>query len=48
MKISLVDIKRQHDVISEEVHETVQRLLDKGQYILGNEVELFEKKYLTI
>lgn len=40
--IPLVDLKAQHELIRDELLAAMTRCLDKGQFILGEEVEAFE------
>ena len=42
--IPLVDIKAQYAPIREEVRAAVDRVLDSGVFILGPEVEEFERE----
>jgi dTDP-4-amino-4,6-dideoxygalactose transaminase len=43
MKVPLLDLKAQHQTIREEVIDAVTRVIDSQQFILGAEVEAFEK-----
>ncbi|MCC6335884.1 MAG: DegT/DnrJ/EryC1/StrS family aminotransferase [Myxococcales bacterium] len=43
--IPLVDLKTNYRSIEAEVRAAVDRVLDSGQYILGPEVETFEREY---
>jgi len=45
MKIPFVDLKRQYGYIREEAESKVREVLENGQYILGKEVENFEKEF---
>ena len=45
MKILANDLKRQYDIFAKEYNEAAIKVLDSGWYILGKEVELFEKEY---
>ena len=45
MTIPLVDLKSQYQDIRDEVMPNLQRVLDKANFILGEEVELFEDKF---
>jgi dTDP-4-amino-4,6-dideoxygalactose transaminase len=42
MNVPLLDLKRQHDALREELREAVGRVLDSQQFILGEEVRLLE------
>lgn len=43
--IPVFDISKQHSQIHQELVETMGRVLDSGWYILGKEVETFEKEF---
>jgi len=43
MAVPLTDLKIQYDSIREEVDTSILRVLENGQFILGPEVETFEK-----
>ena len=45
MKIPLVDLKAQYHSIKEEIDEAVLGVLRKADFILGDEVGLFEKEF---
>ena len=45
MKIQLMDIKRQHEHYQKEYEDAVLAVLRSGNYIGGQEVELFEKEF---
>ena len=47
MQVELNDLKRQRESIKEEIDEAVQRILDSGRYILGEEVGLFEREFAS-
>jgi dTDP-4-amino-4,6-dideoxygalactose transaminase len=42
--LPLTDLKTQYLTIKEEINGAIQRVLTKGQFILGEEVELLEKE----
>ena len=44
MKIPLVDLKAQYGSIKEEIDEAVRRVIERGEFILGPEVEALEKE----
>jgi dTDP-4-amino-4,6-dideoxygalactose transaminase len=44
MKVPIIDLVRQHKKIEEELVEAFKRVLNSGQFILGNELEAFEKQ----
>jgi len=43
--IPLVDLRRQYNSIKEEIENKVKKVLEEGQYILGEEVRSFEKEF---
>lgn len=45
MTISFLDLKAPHLELRSELEEAFRRVLDSGWYILGSEVEAFEKEY---
>ena len=45
MKIPLVDLKAQYESIKPEIQAAINRVLDTSQFILGKEVEAFEKAF---
>ena len=45
MKIPLVDLKAQYESIKGEIRESLDRVLESGQYVLGEEVEAFEREF---
>ena len=45
MPIPLVDLVAQYENIQEEVLLNIQHVLQKGDFILGEEVALFEDKF---
>jgi UDP-2-acetamido-2-deoxy-ribo-hexuluronate aminotransferase len=44
MRVPLLDLKRQYEVIGKELEETACRVLASGGYILGSEVSSFEEE----
>ncbi len=44
MNIPLVDLKAQYKAIKKEIDEAVQAVIDRGEFILGHEVEVFEQE----
>ncbi len=44
-KIALGDLQRQYGELREELHEAIDRVFDSGWFILGKEVEAFEKEF---
>jgi len=47
LKIPLVDLKAQYNVIKDEVDAAIQRVLQQGQFILGPDVRAFEEEMAT-
>ena len=45
MSISLIDMKAQYTTLREEIRAAVDRVLESGHFILGPEVEAFEKDF---
>jgi len=45
MKVPFVDFKKQYQTIKKEIEKEVKKVLDSGCYILGPEVENFEKEF---
>ncbi|MFL6334281.1 MAG: DegT/DnrJ/EryC1/StrS family aminotransferase [Pyrinomonadaceae bacterium] len=45
MPVSFLDLRRQHEEVGDEVRAVVGRVLDGGTYILGREVEAFEREW---
>ncbi|HEX8458764.1 MAG TPA: DegT/DnrJ/EryC1/StrS family aminotransferase [Pyrinomonadaceae bacterium] len=44
MQVPLLDLKQQHDALSEELRAAVGRILDSQQFVLGEEVRLLEEE----
>lgn len=44
MNVPLVDIKGQYGLIKKEIDTAVQRVIESGKYIMGEEVERFEEE----
>ena len=45
--IPLVDLKAQYQAIKPEINAAIQRVLDKGTFILGQEVRAFEEAFAS-
>lgn len=45
MRVPFVDLRAQHASIRGEIAESVARVLDSGTFILGEEVEAFEREF---
>lgn len=43
MKIPLIDLRGQHLLLRPELMEAIERVIDSQQFVLGSEVEAFEK-----
>jgi len=43
--IELVNLNIQYEVIKENIDKAIQQVLDSGSFILGKELELFEKEF---
>lgn len=43
MKIPIIDLVRQHKPLEQELESAFRKVLESGQFILGSEVEEFEK-----
>ncbi len=48
MKIKFVDLERQYLTIKDEINDAIQRVIDDNSFILGKEVETFEKEFAKI
>lgn len=44
MNIPLVDLKAQYDSIKEEIDQTISRVIERSEFILGSEVEALEEE----
>jgi len=44
MRVPFLDLKRQYESIKQEIDDAIQRVLDSQQFILGQEVEEFERR----
>src|ERR687890_686262 len=44
MQVPLLDLKRQHEALREELREAVGRVLDSQQFILGEDVRRLEEE----
>jgi dTDP-4-amino-4,6-dideoxygalactose transaminase len=45
MPISFLDLRRQHEEVGADVRAAVERVLAGGSYVLGREVEAFEREW---
>ena len=48
MKIPYVDLAGQHAPIKDELLQAVGRVIDSGNFILGEEVHAFEEKFARL
>jgi len=48
MKIDLVDLKKQYMSIKKEIDLTIKQVLESSNFILGDEVEKFEKEFARL
>ena len=46
--VPLVDLKAQHASIREELSEAIRRVLERGNYVMGDEVEAFEQEWARV
>src|SRR5689334_13260292 len=46
--IPFVDLRRQYQDLKSEIDAAVQHVLDTGQFVLGPEVEAFEKEFAAL
>src|SRR5215210_2612560 len=45
MPISFLDLRRQHEEVGAEARAAIERVLAGGAYVLGREVEAFEREW---
>ena len=45
MNVPLVDLRLQHEELHDEIHEAFGRVMDRGDFVLGTEVEAFEEEF---
>ncbi len=48
MRIPFLDLSRQHDPLRAEIEGALRRVLDSGQYILGEETRLLEEELASL
>ncbi len=48
MKVPYIHLGQQHEPIKQEILKSVEALLDNGNYILGEEVSTFEKRFAAL
>jgi dTDP-4-amino-4,6-dideoxygalactose transaminase len=47
MQIPLVDLKRQYESIKDEIDEAIFKVINKADFILGDELKLFEEEFAS-
>jgi len=47
MKVPLVNLERQYKTIKGEINRAIRKVLESGQYILGEELENFEREFAS-
>lgn len=47
MVIPLVNLRRQHDELRDELRDAIDHVIDQGDFILGSEVENFEAEFAS-
>ena len=47
MKIQFVDLKRMHEGISGPINDAIQKVVKQGDFILGKDVEAFEREFAS-
>jgi len=45
MKVPFVVLKRQHSFLKEKIEDKIRKVLESSEFILGEEVDIFEKKF---
>ena len=45
MNVAFTDLKRQYDIYAQEYESAALRVLRSGWYVLGKELEAFEKRF---
>ncbi|MGO9936957.1 MAG: DegT/DnrJ/EryC1/StrS family aminotransferase [Terracidiphilus sp.] len=48
MQVPYVDLARQHAPLKTELMDAIGKVLDHGQFVLGNEVQLFEQRFAEL
>ena len=43
--IPLVNLTRQHETLREKIHSAIDRVIDRGDFVLGREVAAFEEEF---
>lgn len=47
MKVPLVDLTSKKNTLQNEIDKKIKKVISNGQFILGEEVELFESKFAS-
>ena len=47
MNIPFLDLQRNYNTIKKEVNDSIQSVLNKNNYILGEELSIFEKNFAS-
>ena len=47
MSIPLVNLQRQHEEMHDEIRDAIESVINRGDFILGSEVEAFEEEWLA-
>ncbi len=45
LRVPYVDLSRQHASIKDELLAAVARVIDRGDFVLGADVEIFEREF---
>ncbi len=45
MKVRLVDLRQQYRAIGSEIDQAIQRVISRASFIMGEEVEIFEREF---
>lgn len=48
MRVSFVGLKRQYEKIKNEIDNAIFKIVNDGDFILGKELEAFEKEFYGI
>ena len=43
-RIPILDLRPQYESLKSEIHEAITRVLERGDFIMGEEVRLFEQE----
>ena len=45
MAVPLVNLQRQHDELGDELRDAIDRVIERGDFVLGTQVDAFEKEF---